>query len=281
MKTKLIKNFIFGICCILILGALVGVINAKAEVNQPELTTESCQTCHPIIDEFWNNGAHGGANVNCSTCHAPFTDHPSEVMPTDVSSRLCGQCHSATMAEWANSVHGQADLTCVRCHDSHTASIKSDNVQSLCEHCHSERVHFFSFSGHAQQGLQCTDCHLQMDENETREGPGKLVHTFAVDLGICINCHQEDVHEPHQDVQICDPKERAEAEEQGLVYPCDELEITQAGMGIPLEEDVLAVEPQDVSPLGFTIIGTLAGAAAGIIAAPWLEKWFRKDRELS
>jgi hypothetical protein len=147
MKTKLLKIYLIGICCML--GGLVGVINAKAEVNQPELTTESCQTCHPIIDEFWTNGAHSDANVDCSTCHSPFTDHPSEVMPTDASSRLCGQCHSTTMIEWGDSVHGQADLTCVRCHDSHTASIKSDNVQSLCEHCHTERVHFFSFSGPA------------------------------------------------------------------------------------------------------------------------------------
>jgi hypothetical protein len=281
MKNKLFKSFILGICCILVLGAMVGVINVKAETNHAALITEDCQTCHPVIDEFWASGPHGAANVDCSTCHSPYTDHPDEVMPTDVSSRLCGQCHTTTMVEWAESVHGQEDLTCARCHDSHSASIKSDNVQSLCEHCHSERVHFFSFSDHALQGLQCTDCHLQIDESETREGPGSLVHTFAVDLGTCVRCHQGDVHEPHQDVQMCDPEERIIAEEQGLIYPCDVTEVAQAGLGIPLEEDVLAIEPQHVSPLGFTIIGTLAGVAAGIIAAPWLEKWFRKEQDIN
>jgi hypothetical protein len=281
MIMKVLKKSFFGIFIILVLGATFGVFKAKADENWQAPATENCQTCHPIIDEFWANGAHGAANVDCSTCHSPYTDHPDEVMPTDVSSRLCGQCHSATMDEWKESVHGQEDLSCTSCHNSHTAALKSDNVQSLCEHCHSERVHIFSFSDHALQGLQCTDCHLEMDESETRKGPGDKVHTFAVDLNACVTCHQEDVHKPHEDTQICDPEERKVAEEQGLVYPCDELEVTQAGLGIPLDEDVLAVEPQDVSPLGFTIIGTLAGVAAGIIAAPWLEKWFRKEREIS
>ena len=281
MQTKTFNKIIFGLCAFLILGAMVGVINAKAEASWQAPTTDNCQACHPVIDEFWSNGAHGAANVDCSTCHSPITDHPSEVMPTDVSSRLCGQCHTATMGEWAESVHGQEDLTCAGCHNAHTAGLKSDSVQSLCEHCHSERVHFFSFSDHALKGLQCTDCHLQMDESETREGPGDRVHTFAVDLKTCVNCHDTDMHKPHEGTQICDPEKRKVAEEQGLSYPCDELEVTQAGLGIPLEEDVLALEPQDVSPIGFTIIGTLAGAAAGIIAAPWLEKWFRKEREIS
>jgi formate-dependent nitrite reductase cytochrome c552 subunit len=279
MNFKLLKNFILGICCILVLGAMVGIINAKAEVNPQTLTTEDCKNCHPVINEFWANGPHGAANVDCSTCHSPFTDHPDEVMSTDISSRLCGQCHTTTMDEWAESVHGQLDLTCVRCHDPHAASIKDDSVQALCEHCHSDLVHKFSFSDHAQQGLQCTDCHLQVDDSETRVGPGNRVHTFDVDLGTCVQCHQGEMHEPHQDVQMCDPEEREIAEEQGVVYPCDETEVTQAGLGIPLDEDVLAIEPQNVSPLGFTIIGTLAGVAAGIIAAPWLEKWFRRERD--
>jgi hypothetical protein len=278
MITKIFKKIILGFSFILTLGMMAGVINAKAGETSEVPTTEDCQKCHPIIQEFWGTGAHGGANVDCSTCHTPYSDHPEEVMPSDVSSRLCGQCHIATMDEWANSVHGEEDLTCARCHDSHTAHIKTENVQSLCEHCHSDRVHYFAFSDHASEGLLCTDCHLETDESEIRQGPGNRVHTFAADLNACVNCHQEDVHEPHKEIKICGSEERKEAEAQGLEYPCDETEVTQAGLGIPLDEEVLAVEPQDVSPLGFTIVGTLAGVAAGIIAAPWMEKWFRRNR---
>jgi hypothetical protein len=275
---KLFSKIFLGFSFVLILGMLAGVINAKAGEPWQEPTTEDCQTCHPIIQEFWENGTHGDANVDCSTCHSPYSNHPDEVMPTDVSSRLCGQCHYATMEEWENSVHGEQDLTCARCHDSHTADIKTDNVQALCEHCHSERVHYFSFSNHADEGLSCTDCHLKLDESEDRIDPGHRVHTFAADLDACVNCHQEDVHEPHSEIQICGSEARKEAEAQGLIYPCDKTEVAQAGMGIPLDEDVLTVDPQDVSPIGFTVVGTLAGVAAGIIAAPWLEKWFRRNR---
>ncbi len=275
---KLLSKFFLGFSFILILGMLAGVISASADEVYEEPTTEDCQKCHPIIQEFWENGAHGGANVDCSTCHSPYTNHPDEVMSSDVSSRLCGQCHFATMTEWENSAHGEQDLTCVRCHDSHAAHIKTEKVQTLCEYCHSERVHYFSFSGHADEGLMCTDCHLKVDDSEGRNDPGHRVHTFAADLDACVNCHQEDVHEPHSEIQICGSEARKEAEEQGLEYPCDETETAQAGLGIPLDEDVLTIEPQDVSPIGFTVIGTLAGVAAGIIAAPWLERWFRRNR---
>jgi hypothetical protein len=198
-------------------------------------------------------------------------------MPTDVSSRLCGQCHIDTSEEWATSVHGEADLTCSRCHNAHTTEIKADDVHDLCQHCHQERTHSYDLSTHAQQGIQCIECHLPIISDETRLGPGHRVHTFAVNLQSCVACHGDYLHNP--EAEPCDPEKILEAQEQGIVYECNKNEITQAGLGFPMAENSLMTQPQDVSPFGFTIIGTLAGVAAGMILAPWLEKWFRRNRE--
>lgn len=277
MAARIFRRTLLSLLFALVFGLLPGVFKAQAVEIWEGPPTEDCQTCHPIVQEFWGNGSHGAAGVDCATCHYPYTDHPEDIMPTDVSSRLCGQCHIDTMEEWATSVHGQEDLTCVRCHNSHTTHLKTEDVHSLCQHCHSERVHYYSLSDHAQHGLLCIDCHLQVSPNEVRNGPGNRVHTFAVDLHSCMTCHENDLHDPQQ-TDICDPEKRAEAEQLGVVFPCEEPEVAQAAMGIPLEEGVLMVEPHDTSPVGFAIIGTLIGLAAGMILAPWLEKWYRQNR---
>jgi hypothetical protein len=54
--TKLFRKFFLGVSFILILGMLVGVISANAVEMYEEPTTEDCQTCHPIIQDFWENG---------------------------------------------------------------------------------------------------------------------------------------------------------------------------------------------------------------------------------
>ena len=281
MKVNILQKLFFGMSFALIFGTLAGVISVRAggEMWQ-EPTPDDCQGCHPIVHEYWAIGGHGVADVSCATCHYPPTDHPDEVMPTDVSSRLCGQCHIATAEEWATSIHGQEDMTCVRCHNTHTTHLKTADVQSLCQNCHSERVHFFSLSMHASEGLLCTDCHMQMVDSEIREGPEHRVHTFIVDLQSCTTCHGEELHNPSQ-TDPCDPEELAKAEEQGLDdYPCEAAEIIRTGLGMP-DEEALTSEPEgvSVSPAGFAIVGTLIGMAAGMILAPWLEKWYRQLKQ--
>ena len=84
------------------------------------------------------------------------------------------------------------------------------------------------------------------------------------------------MHNPHEDA--CSEEEIAEAEASGAPYPCDTEEIVQAGLAIA-EEEAIVAEPSKAGPLGFTIIGTLVGMAAGMILAPWLENWFKRIRE--
>ncbi len=38
----------------------------------------------------------------------------------------------------------------------------------------------------------------------------------------------------------------------------------------------VSAEPQPVSPVGFAIVAGLIGLAVGMVAAPWLEKVYRK-----
>lgn len=278
MQIKPIHRITFGLVLALAFGLLAGTLNAQAGEFLQGPPPSDCQSCHGIVHGSWEEGAHGTAGVDCLVCHGPVPDgHPEEVMPTDVSSRKCGTCHSDTHKEWTTSIHGQEDLTCVRCHNSHTTSLKTDTVQTLCQNCHSDLVHFFSFSSHAYAELMCTDCHLKSVEGDERAGPGDRSHTFAVDLATCTNCHQEDMHDPnHPDP--CTPEEQANSEALGLDFPCDPDEIAQAGLGISADQAILGIEPQAVSPVGFAILGTLVGAAAGIILAPWLEKWFLRNQ---
>lgn len=280
MNQKLLSKLFIGICFALVFGFAASVLSAQASDASLNIepATGECQACHRVIQETWENGMHGDAGLTCETCHYPVSDdHPDEVMPTDVSSRLCASCHIATAEEFELSHHGEEDLTCVRCHNSHSASLRTSTLQELCENCHSDVVHGYDLSAHANNDVLCTDCHMQMDDNEEREGPGNMTHTFMADLQTCNTCHSTEMHNPHED--LCSEEAIAAAEAAGEEpYPCDTEEIVQAGLGVTQDEAIIA-EPTPANPLGFTIIGTLVGMAAGMILAPWLENFFKRIRE--
>ena len=54
-----------------------------------------------------------------------------------------------------------------------------------------------------------------------------------------------------------------------------EEQVVAAGLMLH-EDETLAIEPGKTSPVGFAIIGTLVGVAAGMLLSPWLEKWFER-----
>lgn len=274
MNQKFFSKLVIGICFALVFGFLSSVLSAQASDTNlfPQPATGECQACHRVIQETWDNGQHSEAGISCTTCHFPTSDnHPNEVMPTDVSSRLCASCHTATAEEFSLSHHGEEDLTCVRCHSAHSASLRTDSLQTLCENCHRDVVHGYDLSAHAANDVLCTDCHMQLDTAEDRQGPGDMTHTFMANLQTCNTCHGTDMHNPHED--SC-----SDGTGEGGPVPCDTEDIVQAGLALPDEESIVA-EPTKASPLGFTIIGTLVGMAAGMILAPWLENWFKRIRE--
>ena len=123
----------------------------------------------------------------------------------------------------------------------------------------------------------CTSCHLPTDGETQRVGPGDMVHTFEPNLNSCKSCHTEEL--VHEVEKPCSEEVIAEAEALGLDYPCKEdqaiEDVVAAGFMLP-EDETLSIDPGDTSPVGFAIIGTLVGMAAGMILSPWLEKWFER-----
>jgi hypothetical protein len=78
-------------------------------------------------------------------------------------------------------------------------------------------------------------------------------------LTTCNQCHAYQMHDP------------AEVHpESPTPMPPDTLAAVEA---LPVLE-----EPQAVNPLGFTTLTGLIGLAAGIVLAPWLERWTRRKK---
>lgn len=275
MSPKIFARLIIITVFALTFGFLATIVSAESAATFAQPAVGDCQACHWVVRDAWEAGDHGQEGVACETCHSPVNqNHPKEAMPTDISSRLCATCHESTDLEFEASVHGQEDLTCIRCHNSHTASIKTESVQTLCENCHQDLTHFFSFSVHADNGIQCIDCHLPIAAEMERVGPGHRVHTFEANMDTCKECHSQEMHE--SPVEPCTEEEAAAAEQQGLESICPpEEEVVAAGFMLP-EDEVLSIEPGKTSPVGFAIIGTLVGVAAGMLLSPWLEKWFAR-----
>lgn len=280
--------------------ALLGVISVRVwnvAAQPPPTESDECLGCHTIIHTNLGDSAHGMAGVDpefvrawneqdqpadcmachatgfdeatsawetegvaCRVCHEPIPeDHPEQVMPTNVSSRLCGECHIDTFSQLEISTHGQEGLTCIRCHNSHTTSLKTAGVQDLCQSCHKEQTHFFTYTSHYAQGLLCTDCHLSIAEGVMGEGHGRREHTFTADLKTCTECHGEGLHYPTGELDEPEPTNAM-----------------QAGLAPLGPEESLALEPSPVSPLGFAVLASLVGMAAGMLLAPWLERWYAR-----
>ena len=224
-----------------------------------------CLSCHTTgFDPATGNWET--ESVSCSVCHGPDPgEHPEQIMPTDISSRMCGSCHIDTHTEWQDSVHGQEDLTCIRCHNSHTTELQADGVQELCQSCHNDVTHFYGETKHATEGLLCSDCHLRVADataEEMGEGHGSRVHTFAVDLESCAQCHEEDMHYPSAGAMTPADDSSEEAESKPTL---------SLASAMPMQN-----EPDPVSPFGFAVLASLVGMGFGIVVAPWLEKWNRR-----
>ena len=300
MLSKIAPGLFRGIGLAGIFLATFGFASGDVMPTLAQPAAEECTACHNLIGDHWINSAHGQASTNeafnkawdeqgnlpvcmtchstgydadtqtwetpgvsCQTCHTPYNNnHPEEVMATDMSSRLCGNCHLETITQWQESVHGSENLTCNQCHNPHTTGLKTENSQDLCLACHRDKVHSFELTVHAANGLLCTDCHLRVSDVELGEGHGKRVHTFDVDLETCTGCHGEGLH-------IGPLNLTGSQNTRGLLVDPN------------LAQPALLAEPEEVSPVGYTILGTLLGVGTGMVIAPWLEKWFRRFRNQS
>lgn len=215
-----------------------------------------CMSCHTTYDPSTDTG--GGPGITCDACHNPVPeDHPDKPMPMDNSPEVCGRCHIETMFEWQASKHRLRDLTCVSCHGPHSTTLRAEDASALCASCHRERAANFAHTAHSQQGMSCADCHLGTLEEVAIEGHAKRDHSFNVRLETCNACHSYQMHDPvevHTDIARPTPLE----------------------LGSPPITSGVSVEPEPVNPFSFALLSGLIGMAAGMILAPWLERWYRR-----
>jgi predicted CXXCH cytochrome family protein len=273
---------------------------AFAQASPPEIAEEpqgtnpgqDCKSCHPAFYEVWENGLHGQAwsdpafqntwqdqgepkeclvchvtgydstnntwesdGVTCERCHNPApVNHPNEPMPVARSSDLCGECHTETNFQWQASVHRQHDLGCETCHDPHGSQLLAQDDSSLCATCHQARSSNFSHTTHSEEGLACADCHMADLQEQGVQAHGEKDHSFLVSLDSCNGCHVYQMHDP-VGVHEIEPTEE----------PLDPM--------ISAEASSVLAAPRSVNPLGFALLAGLVGLAAGVVLAPWIERF--------
>lgn len=312
--TSRIERFLIALLFALVAAGVTLVI-ASAQDGAPPPAEQSksstdCTTCHTEYQMTWQNGAHGQAGsdpvfvdewtkqgkpgaclvchttgydpatatykadgVTCEACHgeAP-ADHPKSPMPIENSTDLCGRCHSDTRfgwQDWKVSTHYQRGMDCTTCHDPHSAALKTiagprgeesptDDVSALCINCHKEHSMDFPYTAHNKEGVSCVDCHVNHLENADSEPHSVPDHSFNASLESCNTCHAEQMHTTTEEAVS------------GTSAP---LPLPQT-QGVSLADQ--AEQPQPVSPLGFSALAGLLGLAAGMVLAPWLERWYMR-----
>lgn len=298
-----------------LLSAGVTLAIARAQIGGPVEPTQTgsqtpvCGACHTEFGKEWQNGPHGQAvsdpkfveqwttqgqpgaclvchvtnydpatgtwledGVACEACHGPMVaDHPKEPMPVDRSSELCARCHSDTRFDWQDwqgSTHFQRGMSCITCHDPHSASLKVvqprngtakyNDASELCVTCHQDVSMDFPYSVHQKQGVTCINCHVTHSDPGSTDVHALPDHSFKANLDSCNACHSGQMHSAADAVGTNPPTTQAVSQPQ---------EVKQAG---------LTAQPNPVSPIGYAALAALIGLAAGMVAAPWLEKLYAR-----
>ncbi len=275
----------------------------------PSPQTPACVSCHSDFANEWKNGPHGQAvsdpvfqqqwtqqgkpgaclvchvtnydpatgtwqedGVACEACHGPMkADHPQAAMPVDTSPDLCARCHSADRfgwQDWQGSAHYQRGMNCTTCHDPHSASLKIarsaagtaayNDASQLCVNCHKDVSMNFPYSVHQKQGVTCINCHVTHTVKAPADAHSVPDHSFKASLDSCNTCHSNQMHTAAQVSMTPQPAN---------------VVVTQAQ---PVQEAGLSAAPGSVSPIGYAGLAALVGLAAGMVMAPWLEKWYHR-----
>jgi len=312
MYSRIERLLIAVVFALLAAGVTLVAVQAQEGTPPVQEQTLNCANCHTEFQTSWMSGPHGTAisdpvfqeewvsqgspgaclichvtgydpatatwkadGVTCEACHgeAP-ADHPKSPMPVDHSTDLCGRCHSDTRfgwQEWKVSTHYQRGMDCTVCHDPHSAAIKQvakasgepptfPDASELCITCHNEYSMDFPYSSHHQKGISCVDCHvnhLELDERTAHSVPD---HSFNASLKSCNTCHSDQMHSPGESVS---PE----------TNPAD-TEITLGEQEVELAS--VTPEPGPISPVGFAGRAALIGLAAGMVLAPWLERFYHR-----
>jgi predicted CXXCH cytochrome family protein len=285
------------------------VVGAQGEGKEP------CAGCHAEYQTTWQAGLHGQAGkdpifvasweeqgkpgaclvchvtgydpatatwtadgVTCDACHTTPEEHPKAPSSVDRSPDLCGRCHSDTRfgwQDWQGSTHYQRGMDCAVCHDPHSASLKhlpvaegatdtTTDPSQLCINCHNEVSMEFPYSQHHEQGVSCVQCHVEHLEDQEREPHSMPDHSFQASLKTCNTCHSDQMHGPTSEASV--PTIEG-------TTPVAETEAAPVVEPVPTE---VTSEPAPVSPIGYAGLAGLVGLAAGMVLAPWLERFYHR-----
>ena len=237
----------------------------------------ACLVCHvtgfdPATATWIANG------VTCEACHGPANpNHPAEPMKVNRSPDLCGRCHSDTRfgwQDWQGSTHYQRGMDCAVCHDPHSASLKvipneattptMADTSQLCINCHKEVSMNFPYTQHHEKGVSCVDCHVKHLENQDRAPHTTPDHSFAASLQTCNTCHADQMHSPTSEASM--PIAEGTTPTDAHVEAAPTAEQPQS----------VTNDPSPVSPVGYAGLAGLVGLAAGMVLAPWLERFYRR-----
>lgn len=314
---RLIIGLCCAVVLALLTAAVGQASSARQEPFPAKTLSTDCNACHENVVTVWEASAHGQATADgrftqawqekgkpaeCLSCHTTGFDpttgtwtnegiecaachkmgpnsssHPEQLMLTDASSQACGTCHVDTYAEWQASRHGQEEMTCVKCHNPHTTNLKVNDVQTLCQTCHNEESHFYAFTGHAQEGLLCTDCHLRVADTPPGEGHSQRVHTFAVDLNTCNECHNHQMHGPMPGSSLPTGMASMAAFSTESACTLDDGKTAAGDNSLTNSKATMSGEPKPASPFSFALLAAVIGMAFGIIGSPWLERLTQRD----
>ncbi len=160
-------------------------------------------------------------------------------------------------------------MNCTTCHDPHSASLKItrslgtgtayNDASQLCVNCHKDVSMNFPYSVHQKQGVTCINCHVTHTEKQPADAHAVPDHSFKANLDSCNACHADQMHSAAQSA----PSNTSASTTAPAAAPA----VQQAG---------LTPVPSPVSPLGYAGLAALVGLAAGMILAPWLEKFYRR-----
>lgn len=311
-----IERFIIALMfALLFAGAALIVAQAQEAVPASQTgVNEECANCHTEYFTTWQSGAHGqsGADpafvqswteqgkpgaclvchvtgydpatatwqedgITCAACHGEVSeDHPKVPVTVDRSPDLCGRCHSDTRfgwQGWEGSTHYQRGMDCSVCHDAHSAALKDiqpvegqpamADASQLCINCHKEVSMEFPYSEHHQRGVSCIDCHVEHLEEENRDPHSLPDHSFNANLKTCTTCHSDQMHSATNEASM----PSAEGSTEVAVEPVEPAEMQFAAV---------TPEPAPVSPVGYAGLAGLVGLAAGMVLAPWLERFYHR-----
>ena len=116
----------------------------------------------------------------------------------------------------------------------------------------------FPYSSHHKQGVSCIDCHLEHLESTDRAAHTVPDHSFTANLATCNKCHAEQMHADAPAVN-------------GTTAPGQTVEPAPV-----VEAITVTPQPTPVSPVGYAGLAGLVGLAAGMVLAPWLERFYHR-----